>query len=184
MEQNHFRELARSLSCLQGGRFAGAVIMRADWQVTDGERGPSPRLQVLKDRHGLFMVRCVVDNEVLSVTMLLGRQAENSFDQSSLTSQWTGQTDWFMDLSTWRVAVTDILAFTADVGDTNWIHQGERPVIPGLLLMEKLLAKCPAAIRQLSLRFYHAMFAGAVLIDWRTGKFFQRERMTAAFHWQ
>lgn len=167
MEQNHFRELARSLSCLQGGRFAGAVIMRADWQVTDGERGPSPGLQVLKDRHGLFMVRCVVDNEVLSVTMLLGRQAENSFD-----------------LSTWRVAATDILAFTADVGDTNWIHQGERPVIPGLLLMEKLLAKCPAATRQLSLRFYHAMFAGAVSIDWRTGKFFQRERMTAAFHWQ
>ncbi|MCR5439312.1 MAG: hypothetical protein K6F01_07790 [Selenomonas sp.] len=180
MEQNHFRELARLLSRLQGKRFAGAVIMRADWQVTDSEPAAASGLQVLKDRHGLLVACCVTGNEVLKVTMLLGYRQEISRDESSLTSQGNGQAD----RSTWSVSPLDVKRFTADVGDTNWIHQGNQPVIPGLLLMEKLLAKRSAEMRQLSLRFHHAMFAGTVLVDWQAGKIFQRERMTAAFHWQ
>lgn len=180
MEQNFFRELARTLSRLQGGRFAGAVIMRADWQLVEDESAAPAGWQVLKDRHGLFQVRCTAGTEALEVTMLLGCYQKELPDKSNSTSQLTGQTD----LSIWQVEPAAVQAFTEAVGDTNWIHQGEQPVIPGLLLMEKLLGERPAGKKLLSLRFYHAMTAGTVLVDWSAGKFFQQEQMTAAFRWQ
>ena len=34
---------------------------------------------------------------------------------------------------------SEILSFVSDTGDSNPIHQGEHPVVPGLLIMEKLI---------------------------------------------
>lgn len=34
---------------------------------------------------------------------------------------------------------SEILSFVSDTGDFNPIHQGEHPVVPGLLIMEKLI---------------------------------------------
>ena len=34
---------------------------------------------------------------------------------------------------------SEILSFVSDTGDSNPIHQGEHPVVPGLLILEKLI---------------------------------------------
>ena len=34
---------------------------------------------------------------------------------------------------------SEIFSFVSDTGDSNPIHQGEHPVVPGLLIMEKLI---------------------------------------------
>ena len=34
---------------------------------------------------------------------------------------------------------SEILSFVSDTGDSNPIHQGEHPVVPGLLIMEKMI---------------------------------------------
>lgn len=36
---------------------------------------------------------------------------------------------------------SEILSFVSDTGDFNPIHQGEHPVVPGLLIMEKLILR-------------------------------------------
>lgn len=38
---------------------------------------------------------------------------------------------------------SEILSFVSDTGDFNPIHQGEHPVVPGLLILEKLILEKP-----------------------------------------
>lgn len=38
---------------------------------------------------------------------------------------------------------SEILSFVSDTGDCNPIHQGEHPVVPGLLILEKLILEKP-----------------------------------------
>lgn len=38
---------------------------------------------------------------------------------------------------------SEILSFVSDTGDSNPIHQGEHPVVPGLLILEKLILEKP-----------------------------------------
>lgn len=179
MNNNHLRALARVLARLQGPRFAGAVIMRASWSVCQAGEGQQEKLQVLKDRHNLMAVCCQTEGEQLLVTMLLGHEPQpltvdwSNVDKSDLTSQ-----------EQWQIPAAEVRAFTAAVGDRNSIHQGAAPVIPGLLLLEKLLFRRPAGADKVTLRFFHAAYAGQVFVDWSSGRLWQKERCTASFAWQ
>ncbi|SFT52869.1 hypothetical protein SAMN02910356_00920 [Selenomonas sp. GACV-9] len=181
MSTNHLRSLAKVLARLQGEKFSGAAIMRAEWSAGT-DRRQVEELQVLKDRHNLMRVCCKACGEQLLVTMLLGHKPQqdvdlSKVDQSDLTSQQT-------ELERWEVSAAEVWGFTAAVGDTNIIHQRETPVIPGLLLLEKLLAQRPAGTAKLSMRFSHAAYAGFVFVDWSKGRFLQGKRCTASFAWQ
>jgi hypothetical protein len=183
MRTNHLRALAKVLACLQGQRFAGAVIMRAEWSVCQAARGQQEPLQVLKDRHNLMAVCCRTEGEQLLVTMLLGHKPQqlavdlSNVDKSDLTSQ---RSKW----TRWAIPAAEVQAFTAAVGDGNDIHKGAVPVIPGLLLLEKLLGQRPADAGKVTLRFFHAAYAGDVFVDWSSGKLWQKARCTASFAWQ
>ncbi len=183
MNTNHLRALAKVLARLHGTRFAGAVIMRAEWSVGEAGSGQRDGLQVLKDRHNLMTVCCKIGGEQLLVTMLLGHRPVrpavdmSTSDKSDLTCQMAGR-------ERWRISAAEVRAFAAAVGDGNSIHQGDAPVIPGLLLLEKLLAQRPLGAAKLVLRFFHAAYAGFVFVDWPSGRLWQEERCTAAFAWQ
>ena len=183
MEKNHLRALAEVLARLQGERFAGAVIMRAEWSLLFAGEGQTEALRVLRDRHGLMTVCCQAAGEQLLVTMLLGHEPVrpavdmSTSDKSDLTCQMAGR-------ERWKISAAEVRAFAAAVGDGNSIHQGDAPVIPGLLLLEKLLAQRPPGAAKLVLRFFHAAYAGFVFVDWPSGRLWQEERCTAAFAWQ
>ena len=56
----------------------------------------------------------------------------------------------------------DVWEFVDSVGDTNPIHQGNQPVVPGLLLMEYIKNKLPTSVKKLELSFRNAIFANEV----------------------
>ena len=174
MVDNKLRILARILATLQGERFAGAAIVRSEWS-SGHEKTEKDALTVQKDCHNLLTVCCQTEAEQLLVTMLCGRKifkmaADRHTEPESLDG---------MQFS--AAAVQD---FVQSVGDTNPIHQGICPIIPGLMLMEKLLAGLPAGTTELCLRFHHAAYAGSVAVDWSEGHVSQQGRLTAQFQWR
>ena len=176
---NHLRELAQILAGLQGERYRGAVIMRAEWWKQSGQGPLVPAREILQDRHGLMTVRCCCQQEVLQVTMLLGHVQKKTQAVPQSESKWL-----LPDAEVVAISAMEIREFTAAVGDTNAIHQGQNPIIPGLLLMERLLNRQADDRRKLSLRFVHAMFSGRFFVDWSTGRIWQEALCTANFCWQ
>lgn len=176
---NHLRELAELLAGLQGERYCGAVIMRAEWWKSCETEQVLPGRKILQDRHGLMTVRCCCRQEILQVTMLLGHERERLSVHARSKS-----VGGLPHAEPCNISVAEVREFTAAVGDTNAIHQGQNPIIPGLLLMERLLERQSDSEKKLSLRFVHAMFAGSVFVDWSTGKIWQDGLCTAHFHWQ
>lgn len=174
MVDNKLRQLARILSNLQGGRWEGAVIVRAEWSAGRESAENTPALTVLKDRHALVTVCCRAEDEQLLVTMMLcGREpAKPLAKDSEVCAETAGNV---------RFSAAAIQEFTKSVGDTNRIHQGKCPVIPGLMLMESLLMNCPSNVKNLTMRFMQPAYAGAVEVDWQEGIIRQQGRITAQF---
>ena len=53
----------------------------------------------------------------------------------------------------------DVRAFVQAVDDTNPLHEGERPLVPGLLIMETVLKRLDDC-KKLSMKFTMPVFAG------------------------
>lgn len=69
-------------------------------------------------------------------------------------------------------SVTDIQNFTQAVGDTNSIHQGEQAIVPGLLMLEKMLLECEKQEKlwkKIKMRFYKPVFASQPVWTSRKG---------------
>ena len=154
---NKFFELARMLSTLQGEEYQGSVIARASWQ------------KVLQDdRTGVFIHRkgknfqqvecsCAAEKggrEILHVMLMLGgkrpEREERAADPAAAQGAWSR-----------KFSAGEITDFVSRVNDRNGIHQGDTPVVPGLLLLQDILEKYPA--QPAELRFYHAVFAAETI---------------------
>ena len=174
---NRFRLLARMLSQLQGERYRGAVIMRAVWRreasLPEGEGAP----MILQDRHGRMEICCRSGHEELMVTLLLGRGADcHAADAASPV---------FMEEDKARqvcFSASAIRSFTLSVGDTNEIHQGVHPVVPGLMIMEAILEEMPCGAAGLMVRFHHPVRAGRASVD-SDGDIVQQGERKADFRW-
>lgn len=155
---NKFFELARMLSTLQGEEYQGSVIARASWQRV-----------LLGGRTGVFIHRkgkkfqqvecsCAAENggrEMLCVMLMLGgkrpvREEKASDSVAAVQGTWSR-----------RFSAEEITDFVLKVNDHNRIHQGEAPVVPGLLLLQDILEKYPDQAAEL--RFYHAAFAAETI---------------------
>ena len=102
----------------------------------------------------MLVCKAVYHGESLTVTMLLNYDGtvkkviknHNEYD-IKLCQSFTSE---------------DVWEFVDSVGDTNPIHQGNQPVVPGLLLMEYIKNKLPTSVKKLELSFRNAIFANEV----------------------
>lgn len=173
MADNKIRALAGILASLRGERLERAVIVRAEWS-SGHETAGDAACTVLKDRHELVTVCCRTDKEQLLVTMLCGRPKRQN-EAAGQSAEAVGNMLFTADA---------ICSFVQAVGDTNRIHQGTCPVIPGMMLMEALLAGLPAGTKTLRIRFLHAAYAGFVAVDWPEGIVSQEGNITSRFLWE
>ena len=82
-----------------------------------------------------------------------------------------------------NVTAEAIGEFVTAVGDNNKIHQNDRPIIPGLMLMEYLLDRRPDDAKALSMRFKYPAVAGKIMIDGSKNKIIQNGRRTTTYRW-
>lgn len=150
--------LAQKLSTLRGERYARAAIVKAEWRKDSCEAASEP-LQILKDRHGLVIAEARDGTDTLVTTLLLHGSIRDPFFGSPLAEQSQAGKGTPPDL--WHVfSKEEITAFVTAAGDSNELHRGEHPVVPGLLILKQLLAE--ESFRnctRLRLKFHRAAFA-------------------------
>ena len=160
-----FRDLARCTARLKGKRYDGAVIAAAEWQRAGSGKPLESNVlpEILLDRHGLMKVRAMDASGQLTLKMLLGREAPAPRSDEDGTLRLAAdvqgiQKDGIVHLT---FAAEDVAAFTRDVGDTNPLHEGARPLVPGLLIVEQLLED-PILLncQRLRMKFITPVFAG------------------------
>ena len=163
------RELARRLSMLQGERYAGALITEAVWRK-GSPKNPQEPLRILRDCHGFFTVEVWNDCGTLTVTMLLNHR-KRSIPPRLIPRPCQAAENERM----WHVFFAgEVAEFTAQAGDTNVLHRGEHPVVPGLLMLECLLAdERFRDVSRLQMKFRQAAFAGDALYLSLAGDAFQ-----------
>lgn len=160
-----FRDLARTTAALKGKRYEGAVIAAARWRRGRFEcQIGMPEIQ--KGRHGLCVLRAADESGELMLTLLLGRpapQAEAGQPPRVLQAVARGQ-GIRPSACSLRFSEKDVQAFVRDVNDTNPLHEGRCPLVPGLLILETLLKQPELrGCMELSLKFTTPSFAGETI---------------------
>ena len=96
--------------------------------------------------------------------MLLGRRAPQRDERARRPLQMLAEgVPDEMQLS-FCFSAEEVHAFVEDVGDTNPLHAGDAPLVPGLEILEAALSReeiCRAA--RVELRFHGASFAGEMV---------------------
>lgn len=157
-----FRDLARMTASLKGPRYEGALIAKAVWERGDGD---AEGMHILRDHHGLLEVMASDASGHLTITMLLGRPAPSRPSGQLLRSR---SLTLLVDGATAPAhlalcfSAESIHAFVQAVGDTNALHAGPVPLVPGLAILEAALQQLPP-VRRAELRFRGASFAGETI---------------------
>lgn len=157
-----FRDLARMTASLKGPRYEGALIAKAVWER---EHDAGAGMRILRDYHGLLEVMAFDDSGRLTVTMLLGRPAPSQPSGRLVRSRSLkllvdgAPTPAHLSLC---FSTESVHAFVQSVGDTNVLHAGPKPLVPGLAILEAALQGI-APVRRAELRFRGASFAGETI---------------------
>lgn len=157
-----FRDLACMTASLKGPRYEGALIAKAVWECGhDAGVG----MRILRDHHGLLEVMAFDDSGRLTLTMLLGRPAPSRPSGRLVRSRSLkllvdgAPTPTHLSLC---FSAESVHAFVQSVGDTNALHAGPKPLVPGLAIFEAALQGI-APVRRAELRFRGASFAGETI---------------------
>ena len=157
-----FRDLARCTARLKGARYDGAVIAAAEWsrQGNDTMFANDAMPEILVDRHRMMKGRAAEASGTLVITMLLGRKAPTVRASEDGVLHLAAEADGVPGGSVPMAFTTaDVRAFVQAVDDTNPLHEGERPLVPGLLIMETVLKRLDDC-KKLSMKFTMPVFAG------------------------
>ncbi|MCR5176673.1 MAG: hypothetical protein K6C05_07445 [Anaerovibrio sp.] len=160
------RELFKILARLKSEQYDGIRIIKALWEkkITDradvnvisrsnsGEKsfsqanaGAGPN--VIKDNRRFLVCEAVFRGERLCVTMLKipdGIKILGVIPENDNTEGWLSQ--------------TELTGFLAEVGDNNSIHRGDNPVVPGMLLLERIKKELPSDVNRMELSFRNAVY--------------------------
>ncbi len=138
-----FRDLARCTARLKGARYEGAVIAAAEWtrEGNGAELAAGVMPDILVDRHRMMRVRAADTSGTLVITMLLGRKAPGVRTAEDGVLHLAAEADGRAGGDvTMAFTQEDVRAFVHAIDDTNPLHEGVRPLVPGLLIMKKLLS--------------------------------------------
>ena len=168
------REVSRILARLKGERFMGGLIAKAVWR-RGGEMKEAEGLTVLRDRKDTVIACGRIGDTSLTLTMLLGRFDPKDLEKEIAAVRAEAAKETRDETLAWRDWHTftpgEVAELVHAVNDVNTIHQGERPVVPGLLILEQLL-KTPdyAGAANLALKFIRPAFSGEALAIAEAGK--------------
>ena len=157
-----FRDLARCTARLKGVRYDGAVIAAAEWSRRgDGKPLAKDAMpDILIDRHRMMKVRAADASGTLTITLLLGRNAPTvraaEDDVLHLVAEADGAVNGDVRMT---FTAADVRAFVQAIDDTKPLHEGARPLVPGLLIMETVLKRLEDC-KQLSMKFSIPIFVG------------------------
>ncbi len=175
--KNAVRVLAKILSELQGDEYIGSVIGGIVFRSC-GE-GPLG-MTILRKTAGFCKVSCrgcISENYYeMEVTILLkGRRQPEKSETISAAEDEAIKTDGSLEISMNQdtpICFSDdeVHEFVSDVGDTNYIHQGPNPIVPGMEILEFLYLNKPS--EKINLRFRHPVRAGEKI-------FFNNEKTSA-----
>lgn len=157
-----FRDLARMTAQLKGTRYEGALIGRAAWERRPGDTKGRP--EVLRDVHGLMEVMAADASGRLTLVMMLGYASpvpEVSAGTAVHRLRLLATGAAASAVISLRFSAQNVHDFVQAVGDTNPLHAGPHPVVPGLAILEAALAHpALAGAERAELRFRGASFAG------------------------
>ena len=163
-----FRDLARCTARLKGERYEGAVIAAAKWQKGGMPGRMADGLpDILAGRHGMMTVQAADESGTVAIKMLLFRRAPTVRMVGEggilrLEARVEGVAARNVRL---RFTAEDVRSFVRDVNDTNALHGGEKPLVPGLLIMERLLKQMEfITCRKVLLKYTMPVFAGQEVV--------------------
>lgn len=145
------RNLASIAARLRGGNYDGAMIIKTVWEKTSGDNNDEP--EVLRETRRLMVFQARYSGEALTVSMLLNPKMGEAQD---LATEFVPQGK---KAANWCFSRQAILDFVTEVGDSNPIHRSELPVVPGMLLMDRLKSVLPPDISYFEMKFRRAIFA-------------------------
>lgn len=163
-------DLMRMGTVIQGATYEGAILTQVTWKNEAGNT--HDQAEILQKTRHFLQLKTADASGTLIFDMLLGHSAphkrENAPQSAQLTAEIRTASLLPHDL-TLCFSAQDILNFTQIVHDTNSLHQGVKPLVPGMLLFQHVWqATQVAQIQSLRLRFTMPVFAEQeVIISYR-----------------
>lgn len=121
------------------GYFIGKVSLEFNMAADAGKMSEN-QAHIIKSRENYAELAAGGDfaDGYLSIHMYLMKPVSKAAAQSNsgVQNKFAAVNEYTQDMI---FSKSEILSFVSDTGDFNPIHQGEHPVVPGLLIMEKLI---------------------------------------------
>lgn len=121
------------------GYFIGKVSLEFNMAADAGKMSEN-QAHIIKSRENYAELASGGDfaDGYLSIHMYLMKPVSKAAAQSNsgVQNKFATVNEYTQDMI---FSKSEILSFVSDTGDFNPIHQGEHPVVPGLLIMEKLI---------------------------------------------
>lgn len=163
-------DLMRMGTVIQGTTYEGAILTQVTWENKSGDT--HNQAAILQKTSRFLQLKTADASGTLIFDMLLGhsapRKRENAPQIAQLTAEIQSASTLPHDL-TLCFSAQDILDFTQIVHDTNSLHQGTKPLVPGMLLFQHAWqAAQDGQMQSLRLRFTMPVFAEQeVIITYR-----------------
>ncbi len=123
------------------GYFIGKVSLEFNMAADAGKMSEN-QAHIIKSRENYAELAAGGDfaDGYLSIHMYLMKPVSKAAAQSNsgVQNKFAAVNEYTQDMI---FSKSEILSFVSDTGDFNPIHQGEHPVVPGLLIMEKLILR-------------------------------------------
>ena len=139
--RQQYRNILRMFSNVGNydGYFIGKVSLEFNMAADAGKMNEN-RAHIIKSRENYAELAAGGDfaDGYLSIHMYLMKPVSKAAAQNNSGDQNKSATanEYTPDMI---FSKSEILSFVSDTGDFNPIHQGEHPVVPGLLILEKLI---------------------------------------------
>lgn len=121
------------------GYFIGKVSLEFNMAADAGKMSEN-QAHIIKSRENYAELAAGGDfaDGYLSIHMYLMKPVSKAaaYSNSGVQNKFATVNEYTQDMI---FSKSEILSFVSDTGDFNPIHQGEHPVVPGLLIMEKLI---------------------------------------------
>lgn len=121
------------------GYFIGKVSLEFNMDADAGKMSEN-QAHIIKSRENYAELAAGGDfaDGYLSIHMYLMKPVSKAaaYSNSGVQNKFAAVNEYTQDMI---FSKSEILSFVSDTGDFNPIHQGEHPVVPGLLIMEKLI---------------------------------------------
>lgn len=160
-------QLAKKLADCDQDYFNGWVVAGLDIEITGSAVSCEQKIAYKKTGQAVINV-CGYDKngqKVKAMKVILLKPKDNSAKSAAKE-----QNNDAAPLFAHKFTAQEIDAYLAYTGDMNQIHQGENPVVPGIMMIDWLLKKLHAAVISCKVKFLRPVICGEDIIFYRSEK--------------